>query len=46
MFVLKTWIKWKIAKKCKPYIKMDKKHIKFDETEIKEYKFHQISLFQ
>ena len=26
----------------KPYIKLDKKLIKFDDTEIEEYKFHQI----
>ena len=30
----------KSYKKLKPYIKMDKKIIKFDGTEIKEYKFH------
>ena len=28
-------------KKLKPYIKMDKKIIKLDETEIEEHKFHQ-----
>ena len=28
-------------KKLKPYTKMDKRNIKFDDTEIKEHKFHQ-----
>ena len=31
----------KIKKKLKPYTKMDKNIIKFDDTEIEEYKFHQ-----
>ena len=30
-----------ITKNLKSYIKMDKKIIKFDDTEVKEYKFHQ-----
>ena len=30
----------KIIEKLKPDIKMDKKFIKLDDTEIKEYKFH------
>ena len=46
-FALKSWLKWKKAENCKvikklkPYIKMDKKIINFDDTEIEEYKFHQ-----
>ena len=28
-------------KELKPYTKVDKKIIKFDDTEIKEYEFHQ-----
>ena len=31
----------KLYKNLKPCIKMDKKIIKFDDTEIEEYKFHQ-----
>ena len=31
----------KIIIKFKAYIKMDKKIIKFDDTEIEEYNFHQ-----
>ena len=31
----------KLLKKLESYIKMDKKFIKFDVTEIKEYEFHQ-----
>ena len=31
----------KLLKKSESYIKMDKKFIKFDVTEIKEYEFHQ-----
>ena len=31
----------KLQKILKPYIKMDKKVIKFDDTETEEYKFHQ-----
>ena len=30
----------KIIKKIKPYMKMDKKIVKVDDTEIQEYKFH------
>ena len=30
----------KLQKKFDPYIKMDKKIIKFDDAEIKRYKFH------
>ena len=29
-----------IIKKLKPYIKKDNKNIKFDDTEIEEYKFY------
>ena len=31
----------KFIKKIKPYIRMDKKIIKFDDIEIKEYEFQQ-----
>ena len=31
----------KLRKKTKPYMKMDKKVFKFDDTEITEYEFHQ-----
>ena len=31
----------KLLKILKPYIKMDKKIIKFDDTEIEKYRFHQ-----
>ena len=30
----------KIITEIKPYLKMDKKIIKFDDIEIEEYKFH------
>ena len=30
----------KLYKKIKPYIKMDKKIIKFDDTEIEKHEFH------
>ena len=33
--------KFILKKKLKLYLKMDKKIIKFDDTEIEEYKFHQ-----
>ena len=33
--------KSQVWKNLKPYIKMDIKIIKFDDTEIEEYKFHQ-----
>ena len=33
--------KLKEYKKFKPYIKMGKKVLKFDDTKIEEYKFHQ-----
>ena len=29
-----------LLKKLKPYINMDKKIVKFDDTEIEEYEFH------
>ena len=30
-----------VKKKLKPYIKMNEKNIKFDNTEIEEFEFHQ-----
>ena len=33
--------KKKKLKKLKPYVKMNKKIIKFDDTEIEKYEFHQ-----
>ena len=33
--------KLKITKKLKPYIRMNEKIIKFHDTEIEEYKFHE-----
>ena len=33
-----------MIKKLKPYIKMDKKNIRFDDTEIEEYEFHQYKI--